>query len=49
MKKFGNTREWKINEKLFFVQLFCLFFCFLGKELVLGKIDHRFNHSIPVI
>ena len=49
MKKNDNTSDWKINEKLFFVQHFYLFFCFLVKELLLGKIDHRFNHSIPVI
>jgi len=49
MKKIDNTSKPKINEKLFFMQLFCLFFFNFVKDLLLLKIDHRFNYSIPVV
>jgi len=49
MKKNDNTSEREINEKLFFVQHFWQFFCIFAKELLLVKIDHRFNHSILII
>jgi hypothetical protein len=49
MKKNDNTSGPKINEKLFFVQHFLLFFCILAKDLLLVKIDHRFDHSILIV